>query len=84
MIPFTKETDRIIYTNLGNDKEVDGLSIKARKEKYFKAETIIESYHNRGNDELVYSFVICTPLQQIYRALKEFGTEELPFKRFFL
>jgi hypothetical protein len=70
VLPFARETDRVIYTNLGNDKEVDELFIKAGKEKYFKAETIIESYHNRGNDELV------------NRALKEFGTEELPFKRF--
>lgn len=41
-----------------------------RKTSYLKAETIIESYHSRGNDKL------------INRALKEFGTEELPFKRF--
>jgi len=83
VLPFVREdNERIIYTNLGVDEELDELFIKAGKEEYFKGEKIIESYHNRGNDELVYSFVICTPLQQIYRALKEFGTEELPFKRF--
>ncbi|MGC8691370.1 MAG: hypothetical protein ACP5SP_08065, partial [Caldisericum sp.] len=70
VFPFARETDRIIYTNLGIDEELNDIFIKAGKEEYFKAETIIESYHNRGNDELV------------NRALKEFGTEELPFKRF--
>ena len=71
MLPFVREdNERIIYTNLGVDEELDELFIKAGKEEYFKGEKIIESYHNRGNDELV------------NRALKEFGTEELPFKRF--
>lgn len=70
VLPFAREEDRIIYTNLGVDKELNNLFIKAEKEEYFKAEKIIESYHDRGNDEL------------INRALKEFGTEEMPFKRF--
>ena len=70
VLPFAREIDRIIYTNLGLDKELNDIFIKGGMEEYFKAETIIESYHNRGNDELV------------NRALKEFGTEELPFKRF--
>jgi len=71
VLPFVREdNERIIYTNLGVDEELDELFIKAGKEEYFKGEKIIESYHNRGNDELV------------NRALKEFGTEELPFKRF--
>ena len=35
-----------------------------------KPEAIIETYHGRGSDEL------------IHRALKDFGSEELPFKRF--
>ena len=70
VLPFAREADRIIYTNLGVGGELDELFAKSKKEEYFKAETIIESYHNRGNDELV------------NRALKEFGTEELPFKRF--
>jgi hypothetical protein len=50
MFPFAREAGRIIYTNVGNVKEVDELHIKAGEE-YFKAETIIESYHNGGNDE---------------------------------
>lgn len=69
-LPFARETDRIIYTNLGIDEELNELFIKSGKEEYFKAERIIESYHNRGNDEL------------INRALKEFGTVEMPFRRF--
>lgn len=71
VLPFAREdNERIIYTNLGIDEELDEQFIKSKEEEYFKAEKIIESYHNRGNDELV------------NRALKEFGTEELPFKRF--
>ncbi|BAL80176.1 hypothetical protein [Caldisericum exile] len=71
MLPFAREdSERIIYTNLGIDEELNDIFIKAEKEEYFMGETIIESYHNRGNDEL------------INRALKEFGTEEMPFKRF--
>uniref|UniRef100_A0A7C5PA26 Uncharacterized protein n=1 Tax=Thermodesulfobium narugense TaxID=184064 RepID=A0A7C5PA26_9BACT len=53
VLPFAREAGRIIYTNLGNVKEADELYIKAGKEEYFKAETIIESYHNGGNDGLV-------------------------------
>ena len=45
MLPFARETEGIIYTNFGVDKEVDNLFIKAEKGEYFKAETIIESYH---------------------------------------
>ena len=70
VLPNASEADRIIYTNLGIDEELNDIFINAGKEIYFKGEKIIESYHNRGNDELV------------NRALKEFGTEELPFKRF--
>lgn len=53
MFPFAREAGRIIYTNVGNVKEIDELHIKAGEEEYFKAETIIESYHNGGNDEIV-------------------------------
>jgi len=42
----SEDNERIIYTNLGIDEELDELFIKAEKEKYFKAEKIIESYHN--------------------------------------
>ncbi len=40
------------------------------KRRLVKAETIIESHHMRGADELP------------HRGLKDFGFEELPFKRF--
>ena len=47
MLPnVSEDNERIIYTNLGIDEELDELFIKAEKEKYFKAEKIIESYHN--------------------------------------
>ncbi len=62
--------DTIIYTNLGVDEGLRGIFVKAGKEDYFNTETIIETYHQRGSDELV------------NRALKEFGTERMPFKRF--
>jgi len=39
-------------------------------ERWLETETIIEAYHDRGRDELV------------HRALKDFGTQTLPFKRF--
>ncbi|MGC9000231.1 hypothetical protein [Caldisericum sp.] len=52
------------------DEELNDILIKVRKEEYFMGEKIIESYYGRVNDEL------------INRALKEFGTEEMPFKRF--
>jgi hypothetical protein len=43
------------------DEELNDILIKVRKEEYFMGEKIIESYHDRGNCELV------------NRALKEFG-----------
>ncbi|PMP67630.1 MAG: hypothetical protein C0189_02685, partial [Caldisericum exile] len=64
------EEDMIIYTNLGIDEELNDIFIKVRKGRILYGKKIIESYHDRGNDELV------------NRALKEFGTEEMPFKRF--
>ena len=40
------------------------------KKQLLNAEKIIECAHSRGRDELV------------HRALKDFGSEELPFKKF--
>lgn len=62
--------DTIIYTNLGMGTEVDKALVKAGMRRMLTPEGIIESYHNRGGDELV------------NRALKDFGSEQLPFKRF--
>ena len=69
VLDFAKE-ERIIYTNLGTSEELNKLFIDKGKEEYLNPDKIIETYHNRGNDELV------------NRYLKEFGTEKLPFKRF--
>ena len=60
----------IMYTNIGMGQAIDGLLAKAGLESLFHAEKIIEYSHSRGRDELV------------HRAIKDFGHEELPFKRF--
>jgi hypothetical protein len=62
--------DTIMYTNIGMGQTIDGLLAKAGLESLFDAETIIEYSHSRGRDELV------------HRAIKDFGHEKLPFKRF--
>jgi hypothetical protein len=62
--------DNIIITNLGvNPSVVKGCSPEIRKE-LIRVESIIHSHHQRGADELP------------HRGLKDFGFEELPFKRF--
>ncbi len=58
----------VIYPNIGIGQSIDNLLADAGLESLFDAETIIEYSHSHGRDELV------------YRALKEFGHEELPFK----
>jgi hypothetical protein len=62
--------DKMLYTNLGQGGHVDELLEGAGLEHLKEAGQIIEAYHDRGCDELV------------HRALKEFGTEKLPFQRF--
>jgi hypothetical protein len=62
--------DNIIITNLGvNPAVVKGCSSQRGKE-LTRVESIIHSHHQRGADELP------------HRGLKDFGFEELPFKRF--
>jgi hypothetical protein len=62
--------DNIIITNLGvNPAVVKGGSSPKGKE-ITRGESIIRSHHQRGADELP------------HRGLKDFGFEELPFKRF--
>jgi hypothetical protein len=62
--------DNIIITNLGvNPAVAKGCSLEIRKE-LTHVESIIHSHHQRGADELP------------HRGLKDFGFEELPFKRF--
>jgi hypothetical protein len=62
--------DNIIITNLGvNPAVVKGCTSPKGKE-ITRGESIIRSHHQRGADELP------------HRGLKDFGFEELPFKRF--
>jgi hypothetical protein len=62
--------DTVLYTNLGMGGEIDEGLCKAGMEEMLTAHRIIETHHGRGSDEL------------IHRALKDFGSEQLPFKRF--
>lgn len=62
--------DNVILTNIGvNPKVLVNCRAKEQR-RLLKTETIIESHHMRGADELP------------HRGLKDFGFEELPFKRF--
>jgi hypothetical protein len=62
--------ETVLYTNIGCGELIDGLLEAAGQSDWTDASRIIELYHNRGADELV------------HRALKEFGSEQLPFRRF--
>lgn len=62
--------DNVILTNLGVDADVLKNCSKAEREHWLDPHTIIASHHGRGADELP------------HRGLKDFGFEELPFKRF--
>jgi len=62
--------DSIMYTNIGMGQAIDGQLTAAGLVSLFGAEAIIEYSHSRGRDELV------------HRSFKDFGHEELPFKRF--
>ena len=62
--------DNIIITNLDEDSPVLALVTQAEREHWLKPETIIARHHGRGADELP------------HRGVKDFGFEQLPFKRF--
>lgn len=62
--------DSVIYTNLGMGGGNDQRLEKAGKKAWLGIESVIGLYHRRGRDELV------------FRSLKDFGFEELPFKKF--
>jgi len=62
--------DTVLYTNLGMGREIDVRLRRSGMEEILTPRGIIETYHGRGGDELV------------HRALKDFGSEQLPFKRF--
>ncbi len=62
--------DTVIITNLGMGEPIDAQLRKTGRTPWLKAGTILALYHDRGTDELT------------NRALKTFGHEQLPFKRF--
>jgi hypothetical protein len=62
--------DTVLYTNLGRGEVIDARLAACDVLELVTAHSIIEIYHGRGSDEL------------IHRALKDFGFEQLPFKRF--
>ncbi len=69
MLEFARP-DNVILTNLDEDSLVLANCTKAEREHWLKPETVIASHHSRGADELP------------HRGLKDFGFEQLPFKRF--
>jgi hypothetical protein len=69
LLPFFRP-ETIFYTNLGCGEAIDEMLLSAGRFSLVQTESLIETYHQRGTDEL------------IHRALKEFGSETLPFKRF--
>jgi len=69
MLEFARP-DTILYTNLGMGEKIDELLAHAEQKQLLNAENIIERAHSRGSGEL------------IHRAFKNFGHEELPFKKF--
>jgi hypothetical protein len=62
--------DTVIVTNIGQGQVIDQLLEKAGAHTYLHADRLVACYHERGSDELA------------NRALKDFGHEQLPFKRF--
>ena len=62
--------DTVIYSNIGMGGAIDEQLRKVGMEDLFTPQGLIEAYHGRGCDELV------------HRALKDFASEQLPFKRF--
>ena len=62
--------DTILYTNLGVGEAIDEQLTAAGAAEKMTAEGVIALAHGRGCDELV------------HRGFKDFGHEELPFKRF--
>jgi hypothetical protein len=62
--------DTVLVTNLGRGERIDTLLEAAGLGDWAEPERILELYHQRGADELV------------FRALKEFASETLPFRSF--
>ncbi len=62
--------DNVILTNLGVTPQVLARVTPEQRKHWLNPETIIESHHGRGADELP------------HRGFKDFAFEQLPFKRF--
>ena len=69
VFPFAQDR-KVYYTNLGECESVDRKLKAIGKASWLTSLGIVSLAHGRGKDELR------------HRALKEFGTEKLPFKRF--
>jgi len=62
--------DTVILTNVGVNPSVRASASVDERTHWTQPETLLASHHHRGADELP------------HRGLKDFGFEELPFKRF--
>ena len=62
--------DNVILTNIGINENVLKHCSPEQKEYWLKTETLIAGHHRNGTDELT------------HRGFKDFGFEQLPFKRF--
>lgn len=62
--------DTLIVTNIGQNQAIDGMLEKVGAAHYLTTDALVACYHERGSDELA------------NRAIKDFGHEQLPFKRF--
>jgi hypothetical protein len=62
--------DNVILTNIGVNAKVLANCSPQKQKKLLDTKSIIEEHHQRGADELP------------HRGLKDFGFQELPFKRF--
>lgn len=62
--------DNVIITNLGINPQALAYTSAERRQAWIQPKTLVQTHHLRGADELP------------HRGLKDFGDEELPFKRF--
>jgi hypothetical protein len=69
ILPFSRP-DTVIYTNLGTDNQLNQQLIALKQQALIEDSAVLESYHQRGLDELT------------NRGLKDFHAEQVPFKRF--
>ncbi|WP_123289768.1 hypothetical protein [Desulfosoma caldarium] len=67
LMPFARP-DTVVVTNLGMEPAIDAALTKAFYDPWLQRQRILVGDHNRGGEEL--------------RVLKDFGFEQLPFKRF--